>query len=199
VKPLIAITQRVTEETRYVERRDSLDQRWFDFAHEVGLNLLLLPNHVEQARELVERTRPAGLILSGGNDLIQLGGNTPERDNTEKWTFSHFSKERKPVVGVCRGMQFIQAHYGVRLETVENHVMPEQRITINGHEETVNSYHQFGTRQANDSFSTWAYAADGVIKAIRLRESPVWGIMWHPERMQPFSPRDLNFFAEIFR
>jgi N5-(cytidine 5'-diphosphoramidyl)-L-glutamine hydrolase len=199
VRPLIAITQRVTEESRYVERRDSLDQRWFEFANEAGLNLLLLPNNVAQSSELVERSQPAGLILSGGNDLMQYGGSTPERDETEEWALTRFSIDQKPVVGVCRGMQFIQAHFGMRLEMVQNHVMPQQQIVINGREEVVNSYHQFGTRQTSDVFSTWAHATDGVIKAIRHRESPIWGIMWHPERMQPFATRDLNFFAETFR
>jgi putative glutamine amidotransferase len=41
-------------------------------------------------------------------------------------------------------------------------------------------------------------ADDGVVKAVRHVSKPITGIMWHPERTVPFSPKDIALFRAIF-
>ena len=49
------------------------------------------------------------MVLTGGNDLAALGGDAPERDATENALLDAAESRRLPVIGVCRGMQVIQA------------------------------------------------------------------------------------------
>ena len=80
---LVAVTQRVAVVPAYGERRDCLDQAWSRFLAACGLLPVLLPNVMETALELCEAAGVGGLLLTGGNDLAQLGGDAPERDAVE--------------------------------------------------------------------------------------------------------------------
>ncbi len=48
-----------------------------------------------------------------------------------------------------------------------------------------------------NELEVWAKADDGVVKAIKHKELPVWGIMWHPERLTPFRPEDVELMQNI--
>ena len=45
----------------------------------------------------------------------------------------------------------------------------------------------------------WAIADDGVVKAVQHADRSTTGIMWHPERMDPFAPADIALFQRVFR
>lgn len=79
----IAVSQRVDCHPDRGERRDALDQRWPHFLAACGLLPVVLPNRPELGVPLLDRTAPAGLLLTGGNDLAVMGGDAPERDETE--------------------------------------------------------------------------------------------------------------------
>ena len=79
----VAITQRVSVVPAYGERRDCLDQAWTRFLSACGLLPVLLPNVTEAALALCEGADIGGLVLTGGNDLAELGGDAPERDAVE--------------------------------------------------------------------------------------------------------------------
>ncbi len=194
----VAITQRVAIVPEYAERRDCLDQEWPKFLQACGLLPLALPNVSAVALALCERTQLCGLILSGGNDLVALGGDAPERDETEAALLSMARRRALPVIGVCRGMQLIQHAHGVPLQQVDGHVSPDQRISVDGRSRHVNSYHRVAARGSCPLLQVWAVADDGVVKAIRHRDEPVTGIMWHPERCAPFAADDIALFRRVF-
>jgi N5-(cytidine 5'-diphosphoramidyl)-L-glutamine hydrolase len=194
----VAITQRVSIIPKYAERRDCLDQAWPRFLQACGLLPLVLPNVTEVALRLCAGTQLAGIVLTGGNDLAELGGDAPERDAVENALLDMAQQRNLPVLGVCRGMQVIQRRCGVALRRVEGHVTARQTITIDGQRQDVNAYHCFGGFESLAPLRTWAVADDGVVKAIRHDAHPVIGIMWHPERNAPFAATDIALFQRQF-
>ena len=193
----ILVTQRVDLVADYDERRDALDQDWVALVQEAGLVPELVPNN----RAWVERRLAAGppppLLLTGGDSLAVCGGLVPERDQVEGMLLEAALAGGVPVLGVCRGMQVIQDHFGGKLERVPGHVADEQEIEIEGRTAVVNSYHEWGSREAPAGLKVWARAADGVVKAVRHSSLPVWGIMWHPERIHPFRREDLDLLRRV--
>jgi putative glutamine amidotransferase len=195
----VAVTQRVELVAAYAERRDALDQRWASFLGRCGLIPLLVPNNAEILAGLLEGAGISGVVLTGGGNLMPYGGNAPERDRTEALLIQLSIQQDLPLLGVCRGMQAIQTHFGVPLTMIEGHVTAHQTIAINGKQADVNSYHDLGTLGTTPELEVWATADDGVVKAVRHRRHRIEGIMWHPERFAPdFRVADVNHFRRFF-
>ncbi len=194
----VGVTQRVWVNPAYGERRDCLDQAWTKFLAACELLPILLPNVSEAALALCDAGGVAGLLLTGGNDLVVLGGDAPERDAVENALLDFAERRGLPVLGVCRGMQVIQQRFAVPLRRVEGHVAQRQIIRINGEQEEVNSYHRFAAFESRPPLDVWAVADDGVVKAIRHSAQPMTGIMWHPERCSPFRQADVQLFRQVF-
>jgi len=127
---VIAVSQRVDVLADGDERRDALDQRWTDFLLTCDITPLLMPNNINAVRELLNNHSVAGVLFTGGNDLVQYGGDAPERDEVETWLLEFAITGNLPVLGVCRGMQLIQHYFGVKLMPVEGHVIKEQVIRV---------------------------------------------------------------------
>jgi len=194
----VAVTQRVSIIPEYGERRDCLDQAWTKFLAACGLLPVALPNVVDTALALCEWAGIAGLVLTGGNDLAEYGGDAPERDAVEHALLSWAQQRDMPVLGVCRGMQVIQQHFAIELRRVEGHVAKRQVIHIDGGCREVNSYHHFAAFDSRPPLEVWAVADDGAVEAIRHSVQPITGIMWHPERSAPFSSADVVLFRQVF-
>lgn len=195
----IGVSQRVTLVTEYGERRDALDQRWTVFLTSCGLIPILIPNHPPTANLLLKAIPLDGFLLTGGNNLVELGGDAPERDATELLLLEQARKSHKPLLGVCRGMQFLQNYFGVQLETVHGHVTAGHQIQGPFLEKrTVNSYHHLGTRTSHAELMVRARAEDGIVEAVKHVREPLQGIMWHPERSEPFAECDLKLFRDFF-
>lgn len=192
----VAVTQRVVVDPPHHTRRDCLDQVWIRFLIECGLTPIPIPNSVDAALKISESV--SGIVLTGGNDLAAYGGDAPDRDQTEKVLLDLAEQRGLPVLGVCRGMQVIQHRFGIPLQRVSGHVAHRQRILINGKTAEVNSFHNFGATEVRPPLLPWAIADDGVIKAVRHADRRMIGVMWHPERMDPFAPGDLDLFARFF-
>ena len=195
---LLGLTQRVVIDPRHGERRDALDQRWAQFLAAMGMAAIALPNNPELATRLVEHSGVAGIVLTGGDDLVEYGGRAPERDATERALLQWAQSCKTPLLGICRGMQAIQHVHGIRLQRGEGHVGRSHEIAIDGRTRSVNSYHNLMAMDSVPELPVWATAKDGAIEAIRHRSERVAGIMWHPERNTPFDPLDIEFFRTFF-
>ena len=195
---MVAVSQRVAWDTQSLERRDALDQRWIRFLENCGLAPLLIPNNVSVAQKMAAGRPLVGILLTGGNDLEAYGGDAPERDQTELFLLEFSIRHKIPLLGVCRGMQVIQDFYGVSLSPVEGHVAPVQTIQVNGLPVAVNSFHRWGTTLTRRPLEVWAVSADGVVKAVRHQSLPIQGIMWHPERFEPFRNQDVEWVRDFF-
>lgn len=193
----IAITQRVDIHPGHGERRDGLDQRWWPFLARCNFTPLILPNQPETALALVDKA--AGLLLSGGNDLVAYGGDAPERDATEYRLLDKALASGLPVFGICRGMQVILDHFGAPLVPIAGHVARSHTIYwTDGHTQPVNSFHKRAALDPGLFLEATARSADGVVEAVQHPTLPCAGIMWHPERESPFHLEDISMLVSFF-
>ncbi len=197
-KKKILITQRVEVLAERQERRDALDQRWIDLVCLAGFEPVVVPNNETWVKNHLATKDLPGLLLTGGNSLRSAGGDAPERDLVEQLLFQKALAQGTPVLGVCRGMQVVLDHFGAVMQPVEGHVAQAQKIQIEGRDVVVNSFHDWGHTEVPGCFQIWAKADDGVIKAVKHNHMPVWGIMWHPERIQPFRSEDISILQSLF-
>lgn len=180
----IIITQRRDVIENRDETRDCLDVRWARILYD--LNLMPLPICSELAGELeyISELQPDGILLTGGNDL----GTAVKRDTLENELLDYAKVHNIPVLGVCRGMQFLNCYLGGSLVNVDGHVATYTQLNgvwpkKAGYEQ-VNSFHNQAIVDETlaiplDSIAT---TSDGVIKAVKHKTLPWIGIMWHPER-----------------
>ncbi|TVZ38547.1 putative glutamine amidotransferase [Alteromonadaceae bacterium 2753L.S.0a.02] len=200
---IIAVTQRVDIHHKGAERRDAVDQQLLNLLNCAGYLPLTLPNNTQLAWQLLSKNPVVGFVLSGGNDLVQYGGDAPERDALETELIHHALANNTPLLGICRGMQLLLDFWGQRLQPVKGQVTQHQHIIWHGENHLVNSYHHWGSSSAPNPFQVTATAAvddnkRAIVKAIKHREQPIYGIMWHPERISPFRDEDITFLQSVF-
>jgi gamma-glutamyl-gamma-aminobutyrate hydrolase PuuD len=177
------------------ERRDCIDQRWFNFFHACNLFPILLPNNFTSLQAL---NKLDGVVLTGGNSLSCFGGDASERDKLELKICGIAEKKSLPLLGVCRGMQIIQSYYSIELKKIPGHVQQRHNLNFQGKKINVNSYHDYGSKTSCAPLETLAASDDAVIKALRHESLPFLGIMWHPEREVSFSEIDIALFRKHF-
>lgn len=162
-----------------------------------------------------------GLVLQGGADLApETYGETPIldgrwkgdrfRDEYELELVKRFLDEEKPVFGICRGFQLLNAYFGGTLfqdiatqrpqsvrhrDAVEydavNHGISWvegsyiQQLHVGGMAQRVNSVHHQGVKDLGRGLIVQAYCSeDGLIEAFIHKEftpGHVMGVQWHPE------------------
>lgn len=195
----VIVTQRVEIKEKINERRDCLDQSWARLLLACGYCAVPLMNVPELVGPLFENIRPCGVIISGGNELRQLGGDTPERDDTEDAMLDYAIAHDIPVLGVCHGLQKIQAYFGGSVCPVDEHVAVRHDVRINRELRNVNSFHNNGILKAAPGLIPEAVCErDGSVEAVRHEHRRVRAIMWHPEREKPFSQSDIDMLVSFF-
>lgn len=194
----ILVSQRVDIIKSYGERRDCLDQRWFGFLHGCGLVPVPVMNQGQDIRTLFDLITPAGILLTGGNDLAAYGGDAPERDETERTLIEHGVERGIPVMGICRGMQMIADHFGGKLGSVKGHVARRHMLSGSMARE-VNSYHNLAVTKVPKDFEVLARAEDGVVEAMWHTGRRIMAIMWHPERETPHKAEDVALFTQFYQ
>lgn len=193
----IGVSQRCLPPTEFGEHRVALDVRWFGFLAACGVTPVPLPNEPELALRTADTLDLRGLILTGGDDLAEYGGGCADRDATEHALLAWATAARRPVLGVCRGMQLILSAFGASLEPVDGHIARQHRIDTSDGTRTVNSYHRLGVRTAPLCFVVTA-ECDDVVEGVRHEDLPVEGIMWHPEREASPDPLDISALRRLF-
>jgi putative glutamine amidotransferase len=132
----------------------------------------------------------------------------PERDVIETALLRASIDLGWPVIGVCRGMQAINVFHGGRIAPLGGHAGVRHSLTIvgssaliaNGLDSQVNSFHDFGIPADGLGKGLEVLAeVEGWPEAFVHRDYPHLGIMWHPERENPFSSHDLSLFRRFLR
>lgn len=103
-----------------------------------------------------------------------------------------FTKQNKPIMGICGGMQALNIHFGGELfQDIKNHNLKnkEHEIMICDNsflseiydepEIFVNSLHHQAISILAPNFKVSAKSEDGIIEAIE--SGNIFGIQWHPE------------------
>ena len=194
----LAVTQRAVTERSHNIRVDTLDQRWPIFIANCGFAVVPVSNVPNNVETLMTATQPSGILLTGGGDVASLGGQDYDRMEVENILFDWAQKTKTPVLGVCRGMQFLQERFKIALQPISDHVATNHEIEFANSSRKVNSYHAYGSYNTTKEIEILATSEDGVVEAIRHITKPIFGIMWHPERTDPFSTSDIELFRQVF-
>lgn len=193
----IAITQREADDASYGEYRDSLDIQWHRLLQLCGIVAIPLPNDPDLAVTQAELCECVGLIMTGGGNLTLGGGTSSKREQAEEAAYAWACAKGLPVLGVCRGMQVLIVLSGGRLAEVSGHIATRHTINVATSKRTVNSFHGFAALDAPDCFAVVARSGE-VVEAITHKMRPIQGIMWHPEREEPFDAADIDLIRGMF-
>jgi len=182
---LIAISQR-QDKNKHGDYVDSLENNYVNYLSKFGIKLVVIPNMADVSSYF--ELPIEGVILSGGNDIVGYGESSSEaRDATEKKILDIAIDRKLPVLGICRGMQYINVYFGGKLEKIDGHVAINHKVSIDGLGETeVNSYHGLGV--TNDTLSTELKSfamSENIVEGLNHPSLPIAGIEWHPERNSP--------------
>ena len=113
-----------------------------------------------------------------------------------------FVKEKKPVFGICKGMQMINVFFGGTIlqdmpsESKKLHMQSKNHSdsyhsifsaipNISYPSKIVNSAHHQCIEKLGENLCVSHIAEDGVIEGIYHDSLPIIGLQWHPERLFP--------------
>jgi len=146
--------------------------------------------------------------------LGHMAGPDPDRDRLEKKLLTEALERDFPVLGICRGAQFINVHLGGTLhqdirefynETPKaDTIYPRKLINIKpgsslqgiiGSEEAkVNSLHNQAADKPGKGVDFVAHEPNGVVQALEIVENEfVIGIQWHPEYLPQIASQQRLF------
>lgn len=193
------ISQRVEFVERRMEHLDCLDVRWTKLLWDLGYLAHPIPNksldfqNEDFVVEFCNSINPDLILLSGGNDW----GSVVFRDRTEIALLDYAEAFRVPVLGVCRGMQIMAIREGGSLHRVEGHAGVFHEVQ-GAYSRRVNSFHRYSLKSCPPQYNVTFRSEDGEIEGINHSSLPWMGIMWHPERCEPFDNEDINLLSEYF-
>jgi len=126
------------------------------------------------------------LVLTGGPDSI-------ERHYTEDALFKHAEQLGKPIIGFCHGAFAVNDLTGGSNGIIDNHIHTEHYVYMDGKNQLVNSFHGQSIETIGQDMEVVALSGDDSIEAIKHKYKPIYGIVWHPERMkEPVLPNDVK-------
>lgn len=231
-KPIIGIAANVIVEEQGFFPGMSRAALSYDYVESVAMAggvPIMLPMveeaDIEQQIQLLD-----GLLLSGGFDVDplkygeepvpELGALYPELDEYQMKAAQIAVKLKKPLLGICRGLQVINSAFGGTLyqdityatssglkhfQKSARHLATHTVALTEGTalaeifgttEVLTNSYHHQSVKVPAPGFVVNAKARDGVIEGLeKMGESFILGLQWHPEMMAAHSAEMRKVFA----
>lgn len=228
MKPIIGIIPLVDEE------KDSL---WMLPGYMNGISeaggipiMLPLTSDADDIKELLSKVQ--GVLFTGGHDVNPaIYNETPinqtvsfckERDAMESEVLKQALEIDMPLLGICRGIQFINAYLGGTLyqdiptqftSKLNHHQSPPydkpvHKVIIKENSRLfsllkkksldVNSYHHQAVKDLAPGLSVMSLAEDGLIEAIEIKDKKfAWAFQWHPEFSYVTDEDSLKIFKEF--
>ncbi len=174
-----------------------------------------------------------GLLLTGGPDVSPLlygeepcnkmGSCRQFNDQMEIALLHAATAAKKPVLGICRGLQVINVGYGGTLyQDIPSqipgsgmHLQPSGRnerthtvyltagsyaCRVCGDEKIyVNTFHHQSVKDIGKGLTITGRAADGVVEAIENEDGSVFAVQWHPEGMYEEYPEHRAVFETFIK
>jgi len=158
------------------------------------------------------------VVLTGGHDVEttrygeEVRYDTVQtyscRDEIEFGILEAAIALKKPVFGICRGLQVINVFFGGSLHQNLHHDVPGtfghrqpkediekllhpvtiepgsflSRIFLGTDQIMVNSFHNQSVKQLGNGLKVAAGSSDGIIEAIEHIHYPIYAVQWHPEK-----------------
>lgn len=224
-RPLIGITAVASfDEKMYSQRVTYVQAIW-----EAGGEAILLPCNPDKSNCVQIVSMLDGLLAPGGHDIDPLlygeykqevcGTFARYEDEYDIELIKEAVTQRKPVLGICRGMQVINVLYGgtlyqdiptqcpdslihTRIHPVEEnfHTVQLEKDSylaqVLGETEKIiaNSSHHQAVKSVAKGFKVTAKAPDGIIEAIENDDASVLCVQWHPERLQ-----DMQIYKNLIK
>ena len=170
-----------------------------------------------------------GFLFTGGQDVApELYGEdvvpsvvfSAERDKLERLLFPKALQADKAILGICRGLQFINVFLGGTLwqDLPSQHPSdivhrqgkpydaPTHQVTLNGDLQSllgkdlfeVNTLHHQAIKSLGKDLTAMAVAPDGIIEAVKMAGKRfVWAVQWHPEYMFKTDADSLAIFTSF--
>ena len=173
------ITQRQIT-NQYSGQCDQLEKESVVFFEKIGIKLCPVSNF-----QITNLNNADLLILTGGGSINK---EQPQRDELEKVLFEEALEKNIPVLGICRGMQYINLLSGGKLtENAELKIKRPNRIDheikTNNEIIKVNNYHNDVIYISDLSDNLNILAVDEENDTVEAFYSKnILGIQWHPER-----------------
>jgi len=192
-----------------------------------GLPVVLpLEMSEEDANQVVETCD--GFLFTGGQDVSpELYGMKdatgtivarPESDKMETLLLSKALQADKAVLGICRGLQFINVFLGGTLwqdlpsqhpsEIAHRQGKPygvsSHQVKLSGNLKSllgkdileVNTLHHQAVKDLGKGLTAMAIAPDGIVEAVQmLGKRFVWSVQWHPEYLFRTDSDSLAIFS----
>ena len=236
-KPVIGIVTNLINVTEGVfagSERIYLQRDYVRSTLRAGAVPLLLPIIADSDFLFQQVEAIDAIIISGGQDVEPhhynetpapwLEATCPERDLYELAVIKAATALKKPIFGICRGLQLINVAFGGSLyqDISKEHVAPSlpHSQKAERHEAThsvefiegswlstlytkknldTNSFHHQAIKELAPSFQVSCRAKDGIIEGIERIEngSFIAAVQWHPEMMTEQNP-DMQRLFEAF-
>ncbi|NMB96452.1 MAG: gamma-glutamyl-gamma-aminobutyrate hydrolase family protein [Clostridiaceae bacterium] len=226
----------ITPSYEYDEEKIYLNNNYVESINRAGGLPMILP--LTEDQEVISQIAENcdGLLVSGGPDVDAMcyneenmpcnGSISPLRDAMEIALVKEVFKLKKPIFGICRGIQVLNVAMGgtlyqdissqIKNSNVLKHSQaaprwyPTHEISIirNSHSHVwssfncntirVNSFHHQAVKNVAPGFKVTSLAKDGIIESIEYDgDIFVLGVQWHPEHMWLKDPIYLRIF-ELF-
>lgn len=206
---------RVAEAAAYKERRSCIAYEYVATMEARGFHVILVPNNTRLVQKYMQWDEVGIVLLTGGNSIAWPTRTSeaaepdvyPERDEIEKVLLELALEQDIPLLGICRGSQFLNIYFGGSItHGIRDHVCTYHNLIspygfLSG--KIVNSFHKDGIaeRDLASIFEPIAFSEDGYVEAFRHRTKRVAGILWHPERCNTEKELDLldNIMCTVLR
>ncbi len=210
---------------------NALLRAYLDAVLQAGGTPVVIPVNLPADRVPNLYDRLDGILFSGGGDIEnthfhgeshpRISDVDPERDLIELSILDTFISGKKPILGICRGLQIINVGMGGTLYTHIIDQMPEAQqhdfssgfprnfiahyVTIKSGTRLasilgeanlpVNSLHHQGIKDIPVGLEPSAFSPDGLVEAIELKDHPYGiAVQWHPEWLM-----DQELIQKLFR
>lgn len=173
---------------KYNQIGEFLDEAWINYFKNKKINLI---NCSMLTNQLLKKLRISGVILTGGNDLYKIKKKrfNKIRDSKDSKLFNFAISNNIPVLGVCRGFQFIASKMGGTINKKKGHVKKKHILKVNDkifnqeiEKIIINSFHDYVVTKLSKKFRKTYQLSDKSIELAISNNKKILLMMFHPER-----------------